>query len=125
MFKRRFLAIVTIIFLITAFVSTTVIANTYGYATYRNCAITTNYQGSELCDKASAQAKSASSYICRFNVGFVAGSNMYGTSVVLSNVYQTRSYGWISSSLNYDAFCHSYIASQPNQYFEYINFNVA
>lgn len=122
--NRRIILVMLTVLLILSISTTTLFASTWGFGTYGNCKINRAYQGSELCKQAYAEGKAVQSYSCKFNVGFVAGSSMYGTPVTLSSVYQARTYGWISNSLNYDAFCHSYMTSDPS-YYEYINFSIA
>lgn len=122
--NRRIISVMLTVLLILSISTTTLFASTWGFGTYGNCKINRAYQGSELCKQAYAEGKAVQSYSCKFNVGFVAGSSMYGTPVTLSSVYQARTYGWISNSLNYDAFCHSYMTSDPS-YYEYINFSIA
>jgi len=121
--SRRIISVMLTVLLILS-VSTTIFAATWVYGSYSSCNINRAYQGGELCKQAYAEGKAVQSYSCKFNVGFVAGSSMYGTPVTLSSVYQARTYGWISNSLNYDAFCHSYVTSNPT-YFEYYNFSIA
>ncbi len=109
--KRRIILSIMMVLLVLTMATTSVFATITGtLGTYSNATETVAYQGADLCKKASAEgkAKEGSTTSVRFTVGYGTGTNMKSAPITLSNVYQSRSYGWVANTNNYTPYVRSY-----------------